>query len=74
MKTSDRNDIELNIGDSVKHFSRKTYDCQDRPEYIGKVVSLDPERLPLIGIDCGCEFTRWIPYFDIVHYNQYVKH
>lgn len=64
---NDRNGIELEIGDSVKHFNRRTYDCQDMAEYVGVVVSIDEERLPLIGVDCGVEFTRWMPRMDLVH-------
>jgi hypothetical protein len=63
----DRYGIELHIGDKVKHFDRKDINCKDMLDYIGVVVSIETNQLPLIGVDCGVEFIRLIPYMDLVH-------
>jgi len=65
--TQSRYGIDLSIGDEVKHFDRRTYDCKDMQEYVGVVVDVDPNKLPLVGVDCGVEFTRYIPHFDLIH-------
>ena len=52
----DRKQQPLNIGDTVSHL--------DRPG-TGVIVSIDPDHLPLVGVDRGGEFIRYTPYFDL---------
>ena len=57
----DRNNITLKIGDKVKQFDRKN------ENYTGIIVAINKDRLPLIDVDCGVEFVRGIPHFDLIH-------
>lgn len=38
---------------------------QDGVERSGTVVSVDEDRLPLIGVDLGREFISYVPYIDL---------
>ena len=65
-----RDGVEIILGLGVKHFDRKIYRGTlreaDDDRYIGVVRYIDSARLPLIGVDCGGEFIRWLPHSDIV--------
>jgi len=64
----DRNNIELCIGDRVMHFARRDASGNNyHPDYIGVIVDINVDRLPLIDVDCGVEFVRGIPHMDLVH-------
>jgi len=52
---ADRKGTELKVGDKVKHLDRGT----------GTVVAIDPDRLPLVDVDCGKEFVSGIPHTDL---------
>lgn len=58
-------DVTWLLGMEVKHYNRSEYDGYNPDEWQGTVVDVDPEKLPLIGVDCGVEFTRYIPYPDL---------
>lgn len=58
-------DVTWLLGMKVKHYNRRLYDGYNPEEWQGTVVDVDPEKLPLIGVDCGVEFTRYIPYPDL---------
>lgn len=48
---------QIRIGDKVINRHNKNMS--------GIVVAIESNRLPLIGLDCGGEFLRWIPHQDI---------
>lgn len=58
-------DVTWLLGMKVKHYNRSADDGYNPSEWQGTVVDVDPEKLPLIGVDCGVEFTRYIPYPDL---------
>ena len=58
-------DVTWLLGMEVKHYNRSVDDGYNPSEWQGTVVDVDPEKLPLIGVDCGVEFTRYIPYPDL---------
>ena len=66
----DKNGIEIKVGDKVKHFSRTDGDGNDLPGYRGVVISLDPNRFPLVEVECGTEFPRLLPNMDLVHIKE----
>ena len=65
-----RDGVNIKIDDSVRHVFRRIcsgMSIWDDPDYVGIVVEIDPGRLPLVGVDCGLEFVRWLPCVDIEH-------
>lgn len=50
--------VESLLGTVVTH-------RQGDVERSGEVVSVDEDRLPLIGVDLGCEFLSYVPYIDL---------
>jgi hypothetical protein len=59
--------VPLRVGDTVEHYDRKSYYGLRLPNWEGKVVDIDPSKLPLVGVDFGGEFIRWIPAVDLIH-------
>lgn len=53
------------LGTKVKHFSRSADQGYNEDEWCGLVVDVSEDNLPLIGVDCGVEFIRYIPYPDL---------
>lgn len=67
MKILDRSNQEIKIGDKVEHFDRKDFHSfQTLPEYIGKVIAINENDLPLVTILIQGE-NRKIPHFDLIH-------
>lgn len=58
------------LGTKVKHFSRSTDQGYNEAEWRGVVVDVSEDKLPLIGVDCGVEFVRYIPYPDLRVWEQ----
>lgn len=61
----DRNGKDFKLGAKVRNVWRKPPGKPYNPDYVGVVVSLNPKRFPLIGVDCGVEFIRYMPGQDL---------
>lgn len=53
------------LGMQVKHYNRSEFNGYNESEWQGTVVDVSEDKLPLIGVDCGVEFIRYIPYVDL---------
>lgn len=62
----DSQGVEIKIGDSVMLRDREI-NGKRNPNYMGIVKDVNPDRLPLIDVDCGDPFLRGFPHTDIVH-------
>lgn len=64
---------ELKVGDKVTHFDRFLrdhlgYPDPSRPSFVGTVVGLDEEWLPLASVDVGDTFVHRYPCRDLIHW------
>ena len=56
----DHNGNPINVGDRVEHFARNSM-----PEYVGVVVGMPEDQLPLIQVEIQGEVRR-LPHFDLI--------
>ena len=70
MMAKDRYGVDIKVGEFVRHVFRdicEGMDVRPDPDYVGVVVGIDPNRLPLIDVDCGVEFVRGLPHSELMH-------